>query len=209
MKNTAILLYEFEELQYGKHALSSTGMRKACQNPLVPGDRVVHRLKPRKIMVGRGTCHARLQSRPDKGSPDSNIVFKIKQYLRKEHKIPFIRILTECSIRFYTSGYDILGTLKPWQIERTKGLVHTPDIAVTDGTGNILLIVEQDGKIHESADIAARDRNRNYHYAKADIPHIILRSCEIRSSGLCMAKCLDGELEKIGMEKPAGPGLGF
>ena len=138
------------------------------------------------------------------GSPDSDILFKIKQYLRKEHKIPFSQILTECSIRFHASGYRILGTLKPWQIGRIRGLVHTPDVVVIDSAGNPLLIIEQDGRIHESADLAARDGLRNDHYAKAGIPYIVLKSSEIRSSQMCMAKSLDEDLERFGMRKPAG-----
>ena len=138
------------------------------------------------------------------GDPDSDIVFKIKKYLRKEHKIPFSQILTECSILFRAGGYELLGTLKPWQIGRIRGLVHTPDVAVTDGAGNLLLVIEQDGRIHESADVEVRDRLRNGHYAKAGIPYIVLKSSEIRSSRMCMAKSLDEDLERLGMRKPAG-----
>ena len=138
------------------------------------------------------------------GNPDSDIVFKIKKYLRKEHKVPFSQILTECSIRFHASGYKVLGTLKPWPIGRIRGLVHTPDVVIIGGAGNLLLIIEQDGRIHESADLAARDRLRNDHYAKAGIPYIVLKSSEIRSSRMCMAKSLDEELERLGMRKPAG-----
>ena len=159
------------------------------------------RLEPPRAMTGRGAGRRRSRNVPGNGSPDSDMVFKIKQYLRKEHRIPFLLILTECSIRFYPDGYDILGTLELWQI---RGLVHTPDITVIDGAGGLLFIIEQDGRIHESADLAARDKRRNGHYAKAGIPYIVLRSSEIRSSGLCMARRLDEELGKIGMKKPAG-----
>ena len=137
-------------------------------------------------------------------NPDSDMVFKIKQYLRKEHKIPFPQILTECSILFHANVYKLLGTLKPWQIGRIRGLVHTPDVAVTDSAGSLLLVIEQDGRIHESADVAARDKLRNRHYAKAGIPCIVLKSSEIRSSQTCMAEALDEGLEKLGMRKPAG-----
>ena len=138
------------------------------------------------------------------GNPDSDILFKIKKYLRKEHKIPFSQILTECGILFHAGGYELLGTLKPWQIGRIRGLVHTPDVAVTDGAGSLLLVIEQDGRIHESADVEARDRLRNGHYAKAGIPCIALKSSEIRSSRTSMAETLDEGLEKLGMRKPAG-----
>ena len=138
------------------------------------------------------------------GGPDSDIVFKIKKYLRKEHKIPFYQILTECSILFHAGGYKLLGTLKPWQIGRIRGLVHTPDVVVTDGAGNLLLIIEQDGRIHESADLAVRDKLRNGHYAKAGIPYIALKSSKVRSSRMCMAQSLDEGLERLGMRKPAG-----
>ena len=138
------------------------------------------------------------------GNPDSDMVFKIKQYLRKEHKIPFPQILNECSILFHVNRYKLLGTLKPWQIGRIRGLVHTPDVAVTDSARSLLFVIEQDGRIHESADVEARDRLRNGHYAKAGIPCIVLRSSEIRSSQTCMAETLDEGLEKLGMRKPAG-----
>ena len=137
-------------------------------------------------------------------NPDSDVIFKIKKYLRKEHKISFSQILTECGIRFRSGRYELLGTLRPWQIGRIRGLVHTPDVAVTDGAGSLLFVIEQDGRIHESADIEARDRVRNGHYAKAGIPCIVLKSSEIRSSRKCMAETLDDGLERLGMRKPAG-----
>ena len=87
-----------------------------------------------------GTNRKRSRNGRGKESPDSDMVFKIKQYLRKEHKIPFPQILTKCSIRFHANGYKLLGTLKPWRI---KGLVHTPDVAVTDGAGNLRFVIEQ------------------------------------------------------------------
>ena len=59
-------------------------------------------------------------------NPDSDMVFKIKQYLRKEHKIPFPQILTECSILFHANVYKLLGTLKPWQIGGSGGLSTPP-----------------------------------------------------------------------------------
>ena len=135
---------------------------------------------------------------------DSDIIFKIKKYLRKEHKIRFSRILIECRVLFRAGGYRLLGTRKTGQTGWIKGLVHTPDLAVTDGAGGLLFVVEQDGRIHESADLATRDRLRNGHYAKAGIPCVVLKSSEIRSSRTCMAERLDRELERLGMRKPAG-----
>lgn len=135
---------------------------------------------------------------------DSDIIFKIKKYLRKEHKIRASQILTECCILFHAKGYKLLGALDLNQIGQIRGLVHTPDITVTDGAGCILFVVEQDGKIHESMDLAARDRLRNGHYAKAGIPYVVLSSSEIRSSRTCMAESLDRKMEGLGMRKPAG-----
>ncbi len=135
---------------------------------------------------------------------DSDIVFKIKKYLRKEHKIRASQILIECRVLFRAGGYKLLGTHKIGQTEWIKGLVHTPDLAVTDGAGGLLFVVEQDGMIHESAALAIRNRLRNGHYAKAGIPCVVLKSSEIRSSRTCMAERLDRELERLGMRKPAG-----
>ena len=140
---------------------------------------------------------------------DSDTVFKIKQYLRKEHRIPFNQILTECSMLLHANGHKLLGTLKPRRIGRIRGLVHTPDVAVTDCAGGLLFVIEQDGRIHESAGVAARDRLRNGHYAKAGIPCIVLKSSEMRSSRKCMAETLDDGLERLGMRKPAGLHLSF
>ena len=135
---------------------------------------------------------------------DSDIIFKIKKYLRKEHKIRASLILIECCILFHARGYKLLRTQEPGQIGRIRGLIHTPDLAVTDGAGGLLFVVEQDGRIHESTDLVTRDRLRNDHYAKAGIPCIVLNSSEIRSSRMCMAESLDRNLEKLGMRKPAG-----
>ena len=105
---------------------------------------------------------------------------------------------------FHARGYKLLGTLGPGQIGRIRGLIHTPDLAVTDGAGGLLFVVEQDGRMHVSTDLVTGDRLRNGHYAKAGIPCIVLNSSEIRSSQMCMAKSLDWKLERLGMRKPAG-----
>ena len=135
---------------------------------------------------------------------DSDIIFKIKKYLRKEHKIRASQILIECRILFRARGYKLLGPWKTGQTRWIKGLVHTLDLAVTDGAKGLLFIVEQDGRIHESAALTTRDRLRNDHYANAGIPCIVLKSSNIRSSQTCMAESLDRELERLGMRKPAG-----
>ena len=114
-------------------------------------------------------------------NPDSGIVFKIKQYLRKEHRIPFAQIKTECTVRFTRSGCELLGTLNFEEISRIRGLVHTPDIVATGKDGKPLFIIEQDGRIHEFERLVKKDKMRNRHYAKAGIPYAVLSTQEIRS----------------------------
>ncbi|MCY4490112.1 MAG: hypothetical protein OXC46_01450 [Thaumarchaeota archaeon] len=136
--------------------------------------------------------------------PDSDIIFNIKKYLRKEHHIRASQILIECRILFHNNSYDIFKPQKKDQPRYIRGLTHTPDITVVNDEDDIVFIVEQDGKIHDLVEFTKKDKLRNYHYTSAGIPYIILKSSQIRSNQICMAECLDSELERLGLRKPAG-----
>ena len=141
---------------------------------------------------------------PDSDKKDSEILFKIKQYLRKEHHIPFDQIKTEVTIRITRECCEMLGKLDSEEISQIRGLIHTPDVIVTDKDGKPLFIVEQDGRIHESEEQMKKDAARNRHYARAGIPCIVLNTKEIRSAGVTLGAYLDRELEKMEMAKPVG-----
>ena len=153
----------------------------------------------------RGNAGKSKNHRGIKGHVDSDIIFNIKKHLRKVHMIPFSQILIERRILFHAGGYKLLEPRKPRQPGRIKGLVHTPDLVVTDGLESILFVVEQDGKIHDSPVFAAKDGQRNQHYSEAGIPYVILKTSKIRSRRMSIAEFLDRELERrLGMRKPAG-----
>ena len=62
---------------------------------------------------------------------------------------------------------------------------------------NPVLIIEQDGKSHDSEKLAQKDKNRNKHYGTAGIPFIIMKTSVIKSLGVTPAKYLDGEIERL------------
>ena len=136
------------------------------------------------------------------GRPDSAILFKIKQYLRKEWKIPFGQINIEHAIRIARGRCEMLGPLDRNRISHARGLIHTPDIVVTDKSGHPQFIIEQDGRIHESEKQMKKDRARNRHYARASIPCIALSTKEIRSLRMTPARYLDKKMKKTGLTKP-------
>ena len=145
----------------------------------------------------------------DSDKKDSDILFKIKQYLRKEHQIPFEQIKIEFAVRITRGNCELLGQLDREEISHIQGLIHTPDVIVTDKGDKPLFIIEQDGRIHESEEQMKKDAARGKHYAYASIPCIVLSTKEIRSTGMIPAAYLDREMERIGMTKPAGLNLPF
>ena len=133
------------------------------------------------------------------GKPDSDILFKIKQYLRKEYHIPFDRIKIEHAIQITRKGCVLLGRLTREEISRIKGLVRTPDIIITDGNGKPWLIIEQDGRIHESEMKIKKDKTRSRHYRYAGIPCIVLSTKKIRSERKKPCVYLDEMMQKMGI----------
>lgn len=167
--------------------------------------------RARKGRGGKGTGHGRrglnaaakaTQTAP---RPDSDIIFKIKQHLRKAHGIRAGRIKTEHAIGIPRGGQAVLlGPAKRRKAKLSWGAVRTPDIVVVDGDGGIWFVIEQDGRIHESGKVAKKDEARNRHYAAACIPCIVLRTEAIRSEGVTAAEYLDREMESL----LAAPGRG-
>lgn len=154
-------------------------------------------------MGGRGTGHGRRglkaaakTARTDLRM-DSDIIFKIRQHLRKAHRIPADRIKTEHAVRIYKDGYAVLKPARDGRTPRSRGLVHAPDIIVLDDEDRIWFVIEQDGRIHESDKVAKRDEERNRHYAAAGIPCIVMNTEAIRSEGVPAAEYLDREMGRI------------
>ena len=131
--------------------------------------------------------------------PDSDILFKIKQYLRKEYRIPFDRIKIENAIQITRKGCVLLGRLTREEISRIKGLVRTPDIIIIDGNGKPWLIIEQDGRVHESEMQMKKDKTRSRHYRYAGIPCIVLNTKKIRSERKKPCTYLDEMMQKMGI----------
>ena len=154
--------------------------------------------RARKGRNGKGSGHGRRglyaaeRAARSGGRPDADIVFKIKQYLRKVHRIPADRIKTEHAIKLYKSGGIVLGPS-----HHRKGMVRTPDIVVVDEEDKIRFVIEQDGRIHDSKKHAEKDEARNRHYTNAGIPCIVLNTSAIRSEGMTAAQYLDREMERV------------
>ena len=137
------------------------------------------------------------------GKSDSDIIFKIKQYLRKEYQVDFARIKTDCTIRFTSRGYKLLEPAGRMVRRRLGGLIHTPDIAITDEHGGLVAVIEQDGRIHDTKKHAKKDETRNRHYRNAGIPLIVLNSRVIRTEATSLSAYLDREMCRIGIARPA------
>ena len=130
---------------------------------------------------------------------DSDILFKIKQYLQKKHQIRFGQIKIDHTIRITKGHCKILGKLTLAEIKKIKGLIRTPDIIVTDKSGEPWFIIEQDGQIHDSETHMKRDQKRNQNYEYANIPCIVLNSKKIREAKMRPCECIDEMLRKNGI----------
>ena len=150
-------------------------------------------------MTGKAPNRWNRERNRSNGKPDSEIVFKIKQYLRKEYQIDFSRIKTDCIIKFTGLGYKLLG---PEVKRRVGGLIHTPDIAITDEHDGLVAVIEQDGRIHDTKKHTKKDEERNQHYINAGIPLIVLNSSVIRAEETSLDSYLDREMHRIGIVKP-------
>ena len=150
-------------------------------------------------MTGKAPNHRSQVWNRSNSKPDSDIVFKIKQYLRKEYQIDFARIRTDCIIKFTGMEYKLLG---PEVTRRVGGLIHTPDIAITDEHDELVAVIEQDGRIHDTKKHTKRDVARNRHYVNAGIPLIVLNSSVIRAEKTSLGSYLDREMHRIGIVKP-------
>lgn len=134
---------------------------------------------------------------PASGNPDANVLFAIKKFLAKTYRIQFQRILIEHAIRITSKGCVMLGRLSYHDIAFVRGIVRTPDITVVDGEGSPVLVIEQDGRVHDSAEMAKKDAARNACYVWAGIPCIVLNTQKIRSTNMTTAEYLTGEMAKI------------
>ncbi len=147
---------------------------------------------------GRRGLKAASKAAQDAPRPDSDIIFKIRQHLRKAHRIPASRIKTEHAIGIPRGGRAVLlGPARRRKTTLSWGAVRTPDIVVMDEEDGIWFVIEQDGRIHESEKAARRDEARNRHYAAAGIPCIVLSTRAIRSEGVSAAEYLDREIERV------------
>ena len=153
-------------------------------------------------MTGKAPSRRMQAQNKSNDKPDSDIVFKIKQYLRKEYLIDFARIKTDCIIKFTGHRYELLEPTGRMARRRPSGLIHTPDIAIIDEYGRLVAVIEQDGRIHDTKKHAKRDETRNRHYINAGIPLIVLNSSIIRTGGTSLGAYLDRELRRVGILKP-------
>ena len=168
--------------------------------------------RSRKRGGGKGSGHGRrglkAASKAARTAPrqDSDVIFKIKQHLRKVHGIPAGQIKTEYAIGISKGGNTVLGPAKRRKSTLAWGAVRTPDIVVVDGDGKIWFVIEQDGRIHESGKVAKRDETRNRHYATAGIPCVIMSTRAIRTEGITAAEYLDLEMGRVLGTVPDGQG---
>lgn len=137
----------------------------------------------------------------DKRYDDSDDIFAIVRHLRKHYGIRLGQIRQECTVEFTHRGRKIHGEhmdlIDISALSKTR-LIHTPDIVVTGRDGEPELIIELDGYIHESRDVAARDRRRNRHYIDSGVPFIIISKARLRHSRKNTFAYLDEEMERAG-----------
>ena len=137
----------------------------------------------------------------DERYSDSGPIFAIVKHLRKYYRIRMGQIRQECTVEFTRRGRKIHGEhmnhIDISVLSKTR-LIHTPDIVVTDQDGELVLIIELDGSIHESRDVAARDRRRNRHYADSGVHFIVINTARLRRSRKNLFTYLDEEMERVG-----------
>lgn len=151
--------------------------------------------------MGNGRIPSRSRTAPDNpsdnGHPDSDILFNIAEHLKRRFKISRGRIKIDHAIMITGKRVKVLGQLTLEEISLVRGIVRTPDVMVVDVENEPELIVEQDGRIHESEELAEKDRKRNSHYERAGIPFIIMKSSVIKSKNVTPAEYLNSELERL------------
>ena len=144
----------------------------------------------------------------DKRYGDSDNIFTIVKYLRKYYGIRMNQIRQECTVEFAHRGRKIHGEHMDFidisVLSKTR-LIHTPDIVMTGQDGEPELIIELDGYIHESRDVAARDRKRNRHYTDSGIPFIVISTARLRRSRKNTFAYLDEEMERAGWSRKIRP----
>ena len=67
-----------------------------------------------------------------------------------------------------------------------------------DKYDNPNLIIEIDGKIHNSEDVIIRDKKRNKHYEEQKIPFIIINTPLLKKKKKNIFEYIDEEMEKAG-----------
>ena len=130
-------------------------------------------------------------------NPDSSVIFQIKKHLRRKYHIPFKQIKTEHAIKPTKKGCIVLPPPPKHKKSQIRRPFHTPDVIITDKNDDPKVIIEQDGRIHESKTHSEKDKVRNGHYARMGIPYIILNSKKIKSTGMTPAAYLDNLLKKL------------
>ena len=162
-------------------------------------------IKPNKM---KSRIHKKIQAKPKKNKVidndklDSDVLFDIAKYLRKKHHILMSRIKIEYSIKFTHTGYKILDKKTHMEISNIvkKYSVRTPDIIVLDKNKILKLIIEQDGKSHESESQIKKDKKRNNLYTKAGIPFIIISTKQLKSKKKAWHSYLDDKLAELDIE---------
>ena len=132
---------------------------------------------------------------------DSDAIFAIVKHVRKHYDVRMDQIKQECTVELTGHGCKIHGehmTLLEISALSKRHHIHTPDIVVTDKDGEPKLIIELDGKSHESMDVAARDKRRNKHYAKSGVPFIVINTAQLKRKNRPAFAHLDEEIEMIG-----------
>ena len=146
-------------------------------------------------------CRKTRRRMADGSKSDSDVLFNIKKYLRKEHHIPFARIKIGYTVRISYGRCVLLGRLTYEKISRVKGLLHTPDIIIIGADGRPYIVIEQDGRIHDTTLQIKKDLARNRHYRYAGILCIVLNTKKIRSEKKIPGVYLDDALRAVGLTK--------
>ena len=142
---------------------------------------------------------------------DSDGIFAVARYIRKRYDVRQSQIRQECTVEFTPNGCVIHGENMSYMdisvLSKTR-IIHTPDIVVTDTEGKPGLIVELDGRIHESEKVTARDRRRNGNYARSGVPFVVISKARLEREGRHAFEHLDEEIKRIGWPRERMPGRG-
>ena len=128
---------------------------------------------------------------------DDQQLIELCGWIQRYYDIPDHRILRDHFLLLPRDGtrlYKIKESVT--QEEAEKYIIHRPDILITDGDIEIIVLIEIDGSIHHWKHVKRKTAKRNQHYQDYKIPNIIIDTQDLKSVNMDPCDALSIEMER-------------